>query len=201
MWYNVFNDKKGDGCVTKKYLKDLNNEELINVFHANQKLRDDIYDDMIETEMFYIGEQLDYLRDGLSDWNIGAYNRNYIEISDPSDFISALDAVEKAIPILIDKETPKLKYALELNDKYRFSEMYSDEYYELKEELEEVAEELADIVVGRFTDILDGCSKEEYQIDYFIEFYSNSRLDGDKCYINVDDGDYILYEDTVKVYN
>lgn len=67
--------------------------------------------------------------------------------------------------------------------------------------MEEVAEELADIVVGRFTDILDGCSKKEYQIDYFIEFYSNSRLDGDKCYINVDDGDYILYEDTVKVYN
>lgn len=187
--------------MTKKYLKDLNNEELIKVFHANQKLRDDIYDDMIENEMFYIGEQLDYLSDGLSHWSIGAYNHNYIKISDPSDFISALDAVEKAIPILIDKETPKLKYALELSDKYRFSEMYSDEYYELEEELEEVAEELADIVVGRFTDILNDCSKEEYQIDYFIEFYSNSRLDGDKCYINVDDGDYILYEDMVKVYN
>lgn len=187
--------------MTKKYLKNLTNDELKKVFHANQKLRDDVYDDMIETEMHYIGEQLDYLSDGLSDWSIGTYNRNYIKISDPSDFISALDAVEKDIPILTDKETPKLKYALELSDKYRFSEMYSDEYYELEEELEEVARELADIVVGRFTEILDSCSKEEHQIDYFLEFYSDSRLDGDSCYIIEEDGDYILYEDTVKVYN
>jgi len=187
--------------MTKKYLKDLNNEELIKVFHANQKLRNDIYEDMVETEMHYISEQLNYLEDGLRDWSIGIYNRNYISVSDPDKFIEALDDVERAIPILTDNDKSKLKEALELREKCRNAEMYSDEYYELKDELEEVADELANLVTKRFTQVLDSCNNEEHQIEYFIEFYSDSRLDGDKCYINVDDGDYILYEDTVKVYN
>lgn len=187
--------------MTKKYLKDLNNEELTKVFHANKKLRDNIYADMVETEMDYIGEQLDYLRDGLSDWSIGTFNRNYISVSDPDKFIEALGEVERTIPILTDDDTPKLKDALELREKYRNAEMYSDEYDELEDELREVADELADLVAKRFTKALDGCSKEEYRIDYFIEFYSDSRLEGDECYIKVDDGDYILYKDTVKSYN
>lgn len=185
--------------MTKKYLKDLTNDELTKVFHANEKLRSDIYEDMVETEMHYIGEQLDYLRDGLADWSIGAYNRNYISISDADKFIEALDDVEKAIPILIDEDAPRLKYALELREKYRNADMYSDEYDELEEELDEVAEGLAGLVARRFTQVLDGCGKEEYQVDYFIEFYSDSRLDGNECYIKGDS--YILYEDTVKTYN
>ena len=187
--------------MNKKYLKDLNTDELTKVFHANKTLQNQIYDDMVDTEMSYISEQLDYLKDGISDWSIGVYNRNYINVSDADKFIESLDEVEKSIPILIDEDTPKLQGALELRDNYRNADMYSDEYDRLEEELDEVADELANLVTKRFTQVLDGCSKEEYQIDYFIEFYSDSRLDADSCYINADKNDYILYEDTVKSYN
>lgn len=181
--------------MTKKYIKDLDNKELEKVYHANEALRSNIEDDMVETEMHHISEQLDYLRHSLSDWSIGAYNRNYISVSDADKFIKALDDVEKSIPILIDEDTPKLKEALELRDEYRDTNVYTDEFDKLEEKLGEVANDMADLVVDRFTQALDGCSKEEYQIDYFIEFYSDARLDSDSCYIVVEDDNYVLHED------
>lgn len=186
--------------MNKKYIKDMNKEELTKVFHANSKLRNDIYEDMIETEMMYIGEQIDYLRDGMDDWSIGAYNRNYIYISNGDDFIKAVEEVEKSVPILIDDDKPMLDKALELRERYRSTNVYDDDFDEIEEEMEVVARELADLVVERFTRRLDGCSKEEYQIDYFIEFYADSRLEEDECYIMADNDSYILYEDMVKSY-
>lgn len=187
-------------CMTRKYVKDMNKEELTKVFHANQKLRDDIYEDMVETEMHYIGEQLDYLKDGLSDWSIGANQRNYMYISNADDFIYALEETEKVVPILLDDDSPKLQQALDLREAFRSEDIDSDGFDDLEEQLEVVANELADIVVKRFTAILDGCDKEEWQIDYLIDFYADSRLDKDMCYINLEDENYILYEDMIKSY-
>lgn len=186
--------------MTKKYIKDMSKEELVKVFHANSKLKDDIYEDMVESEMLFVSEQLDYLRDSLSDWSIGTYNRNYMTIGDSDKFIEGMIKLDNSIPLLIEDDLPKLKEAVELRDKYRNTDVDSEEFEDLEEEVDEVAEELADLAVMRFTRRLDGLSKEEYQIDYFLDFYVDARLEEDGCYILADMKDYILYEDVVKSY-
>ncbi len=184
--------------MEKKFILDMDTEELEKVFNANEKLRNDILDDMIETEMHYISEQLDYFRHSLSDWSIGTSQRNYMIVNDYASFINGVEKVEKAIPILIDSDKPVLEEAVKAVEEYRSANMYTDEFEDIEINLTCMARNLADAVVHRFNQTLDGCFKEEYQLDYFIEFYSDARLD-DNCYI--DTPDYILKEDITKTYN
>jgi hypothetical protein len=179
--------------MTKKYLKDLSKEELTKVFHANSKLQGEIYDDMVESEMHWIGESLDYVREHLSDYSIGAYNRNYIRVKNADGFIARVEVMENEIPAFIDEDLPLLQKAYRVREEYREEEMYTDRYYELEEELEELAKAVADQLAYRFTQQLDGCYKEEYQIDYFLDFYLDARMDDTEYYIT--DDSYTLYTD------
>lgn len=185
--------------MNKKYLKDMSVEELKKVFNSNEQLRNDILDDMIDTEMFYIDEYLSFIRDSLSNWNIGVYDRNYITVSNLSGFIYGMEEMNNSIPVLIDEDTPLLTEALSILEEYRSVDMYTDEYEELEENLSNIVDKLSDRFIYRISQGLEGCYNEEYQLDYFLEFYSEARLDGDRCYI--DNEDYILKEYIVKHYN
>ena len=54
------------------------------------------------------------------------------------------------------------------------------------------------MVTDTFTKVLEACTEEKHQLEYFLSFYVNERLSVD-AYILVDDNgktkDYTLYED------
>jgi hypothetical protein len=181
--------------VGKKYIEKLTKEELKLVFKANNQLQNDVYEDMIDSELHWVGEQLDYIRASLSDWSIGAYNRNYLKVKDNSGFIDGLIEMDKGIPLFSDKEAKQIYEVQELRD--RFYEMPSDEdgYEELEEEYEAAVQELAEAVTDKFGQRLDDCSNSEYQLDYFIEFYADARLEEDLFYIDDEDDSYVLFQD------
>lgn len=185
--------------MTVKYIQDMSRDELIKVYNANEKLQEDVVVDMLNSEMSYINEQLDYLKDGLRDWNIGVNNHNYLTVGNSSDFILALSKVEKSIPILGDEDESDLDYAIKLRDEYMSTDMDTDKFYELEQELEKVANSMANLVTKRFNEILNGCHDEKYQLEYFTDFYVDARMG--ECFIYTDRNDYVLYEQFVISYD
>jgi len=176
----------------RKYITELNKEELTAVFHANSKLQSDVADDMVETEGSYLQEQMQYLKKGLADWSLGAYGYNYLTISQERDFITAVEELEKAVPILIDSDLPILERAIKARDEFYYLDMDSDEWDEKQEEEEQAADELKERVLYRINQRFSGCYDKENQLDYFLDFYVHERLDQD-CYI--EEGSYKLYKD------
>lgn len=183
--------------MAKKYVNELTKDELTKVYHANKKLREDIKNDIIDTEMFYISEQLDYIRDSLSDWSIGIYDHNYITVDDNVKFIEGMEEMDKSIPVFSDKQMEQLSLAIKLKNEYINEDIYSDRYYELEEELERSAKNIANMLAETYTKTLNSLYKEENQIEYLFEFYADNRLNS-KCYIIEENEDFILYEDMVK---
>ena len=57
-------------------LNQLTKEELELVYDKNKKLQYEVFDDYQESEMYWITEQLDCFKSGLSDWSIGFNNHN-----------------------------------------------------------------------------------------------------------------------------
>jgi len=194
--------------MEKKFINELNNEELTKVLKNNTKLKEDVMDSALDTEMFWIREQLEYLQDALLDWSIspsGTAYSNYMKIKDDSTFIESVESLEKAVPALIVDDFPLLNKALEVKEKHETTDMAEtddDEIEEMEDELETVAEDLAGRIVYRWNRQLDYCFLDENLIDYFLDFYVDERMDDNSVYILVDgdvetytDSDYELYED------
>lgn len=174
----------------KKLFSELTNEELVKVFNCNEKLRNSVYDDFIEGEMFWIGEQIDYIKNGLSDWHIGAYNHNYLKISDYRAFLDGVEKIEEDFGLLDDEGKYYLEKAINVSDAWYESEMYSDEYYELENEMKCSSNLVTTNIIKRWEDSLH--ATEEVLQDYFVEFYSMERMDSEDYYIDTDS--YELFE-------
>ena len=80
-----------------KYINELTDNEKRALIENNSALANMVYDDMIENEMYFITEQLDYIRDGLRDYSIGAYNRNIIIVSDAVEFFARAGSITKKL--------------------------------------------------------------------------------------------------------
>jgi hypothetical protein len=76
--------------MTKLFVENMSKEQLKEVFEANQELQNKVYEDMVDSELHWVGEQLDYINSYLSDWSIGPNNRNYLKVSDSDGFINGL---------------------------------------------------------------------------------------------------------------
>src|SRR5699024_11851127 len=114
-------------------INELTTKELRKVFEANAKLREEVAEDMAESEMFWIGEQLDYLRDTLAEWSIGQCNRyQNITIRDHAGFIYAYEELHRDMQPLAEQYTPMVENAVRLAD-----ELYD---VEMMEEVERAGE-------------------------------------------------------------
>lgn len=171
----------------KRKIKELSSDELIKVFHANQKLREEIADDWMETQMFYIREYLEELRPALIDWSIGFDNYNYLQIDNHYEFLLALIELQKKYAVLPDDTT---EYMYQLRDK--FMEVPDDQsFIDLEKQVDDLLSQLLD-VFNFITEYPTTADLEEY----FLDFYAESRLD-DSFYV---DDDYTLYEQRIISY-
>lgn len=184
----------------KRYISELSLDELSKIFDANDKLRDDVLDDMIESEMFWIGEQLDCFRDYLSDYSVGTCSHVYIDVQSGKEeqFVDGVIQMQKDYCVLHDSENDFIAEIVDKIEVYNDAEMYSDEYYELENQIEEMSQLLADKIAKEFKSTLDGLLDYKLQEEYFCEFYAEERIAD--CYILADNDDYVLYKDITEKY-
>lgn len=195
-------------------ITEMNNEQLTEVFNANRKLQEKVLEDMIDSEMMWIGEELAYLKSSLKDWSIGTCQYNYIKVGDSQEFIAKLKDLQQDYGLFSDSEKHIITDTEALADKYfnmegpyegdfedyedyeEALEVYEQEMDELEEQFEEAVEALAEAVADKYTERLDYFYASEAQLNYFLEFYANERLD-DNYYIDTTNtaNPYELFQD------
>lgn len=174
-----------------KYINQLTENEKRVLIENNSALQNMVYDDMIENEMYFISEQLNYISAGLRDYSIGAYNRNIIIVSDAVEFLHGLDQLQKNYCTLPDDMQDEIERVLLARDRYLYNDMSYDNYYMLGDWLDQKAQYFADCITDYFSSCLD--PSRDDMISYFIEFYADERMD-ESFYI--DNG--ILYQTITK---
>src|SRR5699024_3047818 len=176
-------------------INELSTEELRIVFEVNAKLREEVAEDMAESEMFWIGEHISYIDHTLAEWSIGQCNRyQNITIRDHAGFIYAYEELHRDMQPLAEQYTPMVENAVRLADELYDVNMIDEveRAEELEEKVEQIAEEIADKMVATYTRTLDNyCLDDIHICDYFIDFYADARMDGD-YYV---DSDYRLFRD------
>src|SRR5690625_1009308 len=95
--------------MDKRIVSELNADELRKVFAQNGGLRELVFDDMQDSEMMWVNEQLDTLtkNGALSSWSIGICNRDqHITVRDGKeiDFIENLKALQRDYCFLPDSD-------------------------------------------------------------------------------------------------
>lgn len=174
-----------------KYIHELTDNEKRELLENNSALQNMVYDDMIESEMDFISEQLDCIRAGLRDYSIGAYNRNIIIVSDALKFLDGLETLQKNYCTLPDDIQPEIDRVLAARDRF-YSMSYNNKNYDLLDAwIDEKAQYFADRITNYFSACLDPTRDD--MINYFIEFYADERMD-ESFYI--DNG--ILYQTITK---
>ena len=190
---NGYTKQKG-GTKLKRSIYKLTVDELRKVFFANSKLRSDVLDDFENNEMCWISEYLDCFRKSLSDWSIGfsGYDKNFICVRDDESFLEGLLKAQRDYGFLEDKYTPiivetlqQLRYAGEYN-----GEISNEEYERIALEVETNIKTLEDAVIEEFDSLTEKPSDERL-LEYFIEFYIDSRMEGNFYIL---DDSFVLYE-------
>lgn len=198
--YNT-NINNGKEDFKMKNVKDLNTEELKLVFENNSKLQEKVFDDMFDNANFWNGEYLDcWNRKGI-EYYIGWDRGTYFKSKDNELFIDGLKEVQRIYCFLADKYNKKIEYVEKLLNKlnYLYYNSSEENYNRLEMRIDELIEELETACYDRFMSEYEYCFDSKNQLDYFLNFYADERMNND-FYV---DEEYILFEhvEYVKSYN
>ena len=174
-----------------KYINQLTNNEKRELIENNSALANMVYDDMIENEMYFISEQLNYIAPGLRDYSIGSYNRNYMTVGNSVKFLDGLEELQKCYCTLPDDINDEIKRVSAARDRFYLMDYNNKNYDMLDAWIDEKAQYFADCITNYFSSYLDPTHGD--MVDYFIEFYADERMD-ESFYI--DNG--ILYQTITK---
>ena len=174
-----------------KYINQLTDNEKRELIENNSALRNMVYDDMIENEMYFISEQLNYIAPGLRDYSIGAYNNNIMIVSDALKFLDGLEILQKNYCTLPDDMKPEINRVLSARARFYLMSYNNKNYDMLDAWIDKKAQYFADCITDYFSSCLE--PSRDDMISYFIEFYADERMD-DSFYI--DNG--ILYQTITK---
>ena len=174
-----------------KYINQLTENEKRALIENNDALANMVYDDMIENEMYFISEQLNYIAPGLRDYSIGAYNHNIIIVSDAIKFLDGLETLQKNYCTLPDRMNDEIKRVLDARDRFYLMSYNNKNYDRLDAWIDEKAQYFADCITDYFSSCLDPTRAD--MIEYFIEFYADERMN-ESYYIE----NGILYQTTTK---
>ena len=164
-----------------KFINQLTDNEKRTLIENNSALANMVYDDMIENEMDFISEQINYIAPGLRDYSIGSYNYNYMTVGNSVKFLDGLEQLQKYYCTLPDAMNDEIKRVLEARERFYCMSYNNKNYDSLDAWIDKKAQYFADCIVEYFTSCLD--PDRESMIEYFIDFYSDARMD-ETYYIN-----------------
>ena len=174
-----------------KYIHELTDNEKRELIENNSALANMVYDDMIENEMHFITEQLNYIAPGLRDYSIGAYNYNFITVGNSVKFLDGLETLQQYYCTLPDSMTTEIYTVLAARDRF-YTMSYNNKNYDMLDAwIDKKAQYFADCITDCFSNCLD--PSHDDMIEYFIEFYADERMD-ESYYIQ----DGVLYHTTTK---
>lgn len=188
--------------MKKLELNEMNSEQLQKVF-GNNELFGEVSDDMAESEMDFISDQLEKLRPYLHNWSVGQCNRDqHIEVllGYGDCFIREVDDISKRENMLSNDAQRQLKEAYSLLDEYENTDMTEEEEKceELESTIDSTAQSLADIISTDYAETLDNyCLDSDIILEHFVDFYADERMDGDEYVLLDDNGgsDWELHKD------
>lgn len=170
-----------------KYINQLTDDEKRALIEENGALQNMVYDDMIDSEQYFISEQLNYIAPGLRDYSIGSYNYNYLTVGNSVKFLDGLETLQKNYCTLPDSMNDEIKRVLAARERFYLMDYNNKNYDSLDAWIDKKAQYFADCIAEYFTSCLD--PDRESMIEYFIGFYADERMD-ESFYI--DNG--ILYQ-------
>lgn len=178
---------------------------LINLIKNNDELKNEVEDYLIETEMFYIREILDELK-GISNYGIGFYNYNFIEIyrdlRNEINFIDSCIEISNNYGVFNIDENKWIKELYEKVNNLYYMDYENENYNNLENEVELEVDELRDLLVSKFNDMTN---IHNYDIEnYLTDIYVDKLIDDNIVYY-YDDNNYELktedeYIDNIKVF-
>lgn len=174
-----------------KYIYELTDNEKRELLENNAALQNMVYDDMIENEMYFISEQLNYIAPGLRDYSVGSYNYNYITVGNSIEFLDGLEQLQKNYCTLPDDMRPEINRVLAARERFYLMSYNNKNYDALDAWIDKKAQYFADCITDYFSRCLE--PSQDDMIEYFIEFYADERMN-ESFYI--DNG--ILYQTITK---
>ena len=174
---------------------------LINLVKNNDELKNEVENNLIETEMFYIREILDELK-GISNYSIGFYNYNFIEIYRDLRFIDSCIEISNNYGVFNIDEDKWIKELYKKAVDLYYMDSKDENYNNLENEVELKFYELRDLLVSKFNDMTNIYN---YDIEgYLIDIYIDKLIDNNIVYY-YDDNNYELktedeYIDNIKVF-
>ena len=185
--------------MTQKYVTELTKEELTTVFYRNMGLQADVLNDMLDSELFCIDEKLAYVKAYLSRWSISADRPCFIEVKtgykDMVGFLKGLTEMGANVPAFTETEGKLIVSQLsKAISAYIYAPMDADNYSKLERDAIQATKEAAEALANQFESDLEWCYDTEHKLEYFLEFYSQERLN-EEAYIIPEEGTYQLYED------
>lgn len=171
--------------ITVKTINELTHDELIE-FLKNKIVQEEIVIYAFEQESYFVNEILDYIKDSLKDYSIGAfayYNYINVDLKKTGAFINGMNELQNDF-LLIDSLNFRelLSETEKIYNEYISSDMYSDEYIELENNLVENTSELANILLDKMVVILEyfrDFKTVELESDYiedYLDFYYDTEV-------------------------
>ena len=173
-----------------KYIRDCSREELEQVFNTNAKLREEIFDYLMESASTWVDEYLScWDRRGIK-YDLSGYGYSYFKSKDNFKFLAGLQEAQRVFCFLPDSMNDKIDYAQKLvNRLWEVEDTLSEANYErLSGRVDELIDELEDACLKRFKEEYDACCEEKYQLEEWLSYLSEEKSD---CYI---DDRFKMYE-------
>ena len=184
----------------EKSIRELNKEELTKVFNSNEKLKNEVMEDMLDSEMLFINDWFDGMRGYLSSYEYGLSCRGeHITVMNGNEenFILYLESIDDDYCIFKPEDKEKISKAKRFINIMNKCNSYSDRYYKFQEKLYSSINDITYTILEFINNNLESCYEEKNQLEYFLHFYHEERMD-DSYFI---DKDFILYKTIVKSYN
>lgn len=174
--------------MTTKRITDLTAEELRKVYDNNTKLRENVFNDFLESADYNVSEVLDVINSGniIKSYEIGYCGSYANGIRDVETFLDNVLEADRIFGILTDPQKAFVyKVKRTYNHYYTDYRTYIGRFDDF---FDSAADKILDIVVAYLRSYYN--FSEEDLTEYFIDFYVDERLDAE-CYV---DENYNLYE-------
>lgn len=181
----------------RKLLKDMNRDELQELFEHNRHFRQEAFEHATQSVYFWIEEYTHDLPARAADYEFGVYCRSYFTIRDADEVLIWLEKAQKAFCLLSDDEYIKAEAAWAMRCKllYEVNNMTEEEEDATQAEYEKTLDIIADCVRARLAGEYEYFENDENVFEYAYEMLES--IFSEDAYILQGEKEYAIYETVV----